>query len=51
MNDRTMRINITPVEKFEGWELADELGILQAQIGELKEREGTASRSWTNSIC
>lgn len=34
-----MTINTTNVEKFEGWELADELGILQEQIGRLKERE------------
>ena len=38
--DHTMRVNQTPVERMEGWELADALGELQSQIGYLKDREG-----------
>lgn len=37
--DYTMRVDKAPVEKLESWELADALGVLQAQIGDLKERE------------
>ena len=39
MNDYTIRVDKTPVEKMEGWELADALGTIQTQIGDLKSRE------------
>jgi len=39
VNSYTIRIDRTPVEKLEGWELVDQLASLQSQIGDLKARE------------
>ena len=35
----TIAVDRTPVDKMECWELADALGVIQSQIGDLKERE------------